>query len=86
MLMRDKRDQCGCHRECEWLLHQCDNPCRWPTCLTEGEHGQLLETLRYGFCAKSPNGEHENTTIIDPMTGVALVVCKHCGREGQAVA
>lgn len=41
----DKRDECGCHRECTTLPHQCDRPCSWPNCLTEAEHRQLCDEL-----------------------------------------
>jgi hypothetical protein len=45
--MRDKRDECGCHRECTTLPHACAVPCRWPDCLTEAERFQLCEeTMR----------------------------------------
>lgn len=42
MTMDDKRDECGCHRECIMLPHECDKPCVWPECLTVDEHAQLL--------------------------------------------
>jgi hypothetical protein len=51
--VKDKRDECGCHRDCTQSLdlfvpldHVCSNPCRWPGCLTEEEHQQLLESLK----------------------------------------
>ncbi len=63
-MMPDKRDECGCHRECthppegDDILgippHTCAVPCRWPACLTEAEQRALLaeldadETLRTG--------------------------------------
>lgn len=33
--MVDKRDECGCHRTCTVLPHDCEVPCHWPSCLTE---------------------------------------------------
>lgn len=90
MLMPDKRDECGCHRGCEWLLHDCDNPCRWPTCLTAEEHGRLLDEIARDNgvveCTRSPTGSHERHTIADPMTGRSFVVCRHCGREDTDAA
>lgn len=44
--MPDKRDECGCHRDCTTLPHDCDVPCRWPNCMTEGEHQELVDQLR----------------------------------------
>lgn len=41
----DKRDECGCHRECTNLPHECDRKCVWPSCLTEAEYQQLLDEL-----------------------------------------
>ncbi len=35
--MSDKRDECGCHRECTTLEHSCENPCQWPNCLNPEE-------------------------------------------------
>ena len=46
MAMPDKRDQCGCHRECITQPHECYRPCVWPACLTEEEHDQLAAELR----------------------------------------
>lgn len=43
---RDKRDECGCHRECWMELHDCDRPCIWPGCLSDAEHAELLAELR----------------------------------------
>lgn len=40
--MKDKRDECGCHRECHSRPHWCEKPCQWPDCLTDAEHGELL--------------------------------------------
>ena len=49
----DKRDECGCHRECTladdilgFPEHDCDHPCRWPDCLTDEEHDQLVRDMR----------------------------------------
>lgn len=53
-MMPDKRDECGCHRECDTLPHTCAVPCRWPDCLSDDEHAALRaelaadETLRTG--------------------------------------
>jgi hypothetical protein len=47
----DKRDECGCHRSCITLPHECEKPCVWPNCLTEVEHEQLaaeIETEEWG--------------------------------------
>lgn len=42
-MMQDKRDECGCHRGCTTLPHQCTDPCRWPDCLTDEESQQLAD-------------------------------------------
>ena len=45
--MKDKRDECGCHRGCTVLPHDCAVPCRWPDCLTEAEQAELCaEVMR----------------------------------------
>jgi hypothetical protein len=44
--MEDKRDECGCHKGCTVLPHECEVPCRWPDCLTPQEQEQLAEELR----------------------------------------
>lgn len=44
-MMADKRDQCGCHRECTMLPHPCVKPCVWPNCLTNEEHADLAVEL-----------------------------------------
>ena len=54
--MKDKRDECGCHRDCtglpagDYILgvepHTCDQPCVWPYCLTWDEEQELLRELR----------------------------------------
>lgn len=41
----DKRDECGCHRDCTVLPHDCDHPCIWPDCLSEAEHQTLRDEL-----------------------------------------
>lgn len=41
----DKRDECGCHRECITLPHECETPCRWPGCLTPDEERALVAEL-----------------------------------------
>jgi hypothetical protein len=47
MPMPDKRDECGCHRDCTMLPHECVRPCRWPDCLTDAEHEELAaEVMR----------------------------------------
>ena len=43
--MRDKQDECGCHKECETTPHLCDKPCIWPKCLNEKESQELLDEL-----------------------------------------
>lgn len=43
--MPDKRDECGCHKGCTMLPHDCHKPCRWPECLTEAEQRQLAEDV-----------------------------------------
>jgi hypothetical protein len=43
--MPDKRDECGCHRECSMLPHGCEKPCSWPHCLTEAEIQALCAEL-----------------------------------------
>lgn len=37
MSTTDKRDECGCHRTCTVLPHECAVPCVWPSCLTDEE-------------------------------------------------
>lgn len=39
--MPDKRDECGCHKRCIVLPHDCEKKCVWPNCLTEEEHAEL---------------------------------------------
>lgn len=41
--MPDKRDECGCHRNCTTLPHECAKPCQWPNCLTDAESQQLAD-------------------------------------------
>lgn len=43
--MKDKRDECGCHRECVTFDHFCDQPCEWPKCLTPEEHDELAASI-----------------------------------------
>jgi len=48
--MPDKRDECGCHRECFVDLHMfdrhpCTNPCIWPDCLTDAEARELTDEI-----------------------------------------
>jgi hypothetical protein len=49
MVMRDKRDECGCHKGCTVLPHHCDKPCVWPSCLTEAEHTELAADVAKDF-------------------------------------
>ena len=54
--MEDKRDECGCHRECRMDFHECDRPCVWPNCLTDDEHAELLREVEKelgGFLAEA---------------------------------
>jgi len=78
--MSDKRVECGCHQDCGWLAHRCDNPCRWPTCLTTDEHRQLLDEVLGDACPESPSGEHVDVEFTDPSTGLPFRSCRHCGR------
>lgn len=43
--MKDKRDECGCHRGCVTLPHECEHPCVWPKCLTKSEEAELIKDL-----------------------------------------
>lgn len=44
--MKDKRDECGCHRECSYYIpHDCPAPCVFPNCLTDADHDQLRAEL-----------------------------------------
>lgn len=44
-MMPDKCDECGCHKGCTVLPHECEKPCRWPNCLTEEEQRQLADEI-----------------------------------------
>ena len=44
-MVKDKRDECGCHRECAWLPHDCEVKCRWPGCFTPEELQQLADDV-----------------------------------------
>lgn len=44
-MMPDKRIECGCHRGCTMLPHECEKPCVWPSCLSEEEEQQLLKEI-----------------------------------------
>lgn len=44
-IMTDKRDECGCHRTCMVLEHDCVKPCVWPKCLTPEEHQVLKDSI-----------------------------------------
>lgn len=40
--------------------------------------------LTSGNCPKNPTGgDHEDQEQTDPMTGLPIKVCKHCGRVGS---
>lgn len=41
----DKRDECGCHKGCTMLPHDCEKPCTWPDCLTEAEQQKLADDV-----------------------------------------
>lgn len=43
--MKDKRDECGCHRTCTVLPHDCERPCIWPQCLTPEEEAEVVRDL-----------------------------------------
>lgn len=43
--MKDKREECGCHKDCTYDPHECDKPCRWPACLTPEEEAELVEKI-----------------------------------------
>lgn len=43
--MTDKRDECGCHKGCTTLPHECEKPCEWPSCLTPEESAELVEKI-----------------------------------------
>ena len=43
--MSDKRDECGCHKDCTYVDHECPNPCWWPSCLTREESDELTEEI-----------------------------------------
>jgi hypothetical protein len=47
--MKDKRDECGCHRDCTTLEHECDVPCQWPACLNEQEKKELADSIMEDF-------------------------------------
>jgi hypothetical protein len=54
----DKRDECGCHRDCTTEPHECEKPCRWPDCLTEAEHAELVQGIQdAGACELTPSGD-----------------------------
>lgn len=41
----DKRDECGCHRECTVTPHFCLIQCTWPACLNDEQVAQLLAEM-----------------------------------------
>lgn len=47
--MKDKRDECGCHKGCTTLPHKCEKPCTWPDCLTDEESAELCRELERDF-------------------------------------
>lgn len=73
--MIDKRDECGCHRECTVAddtlgvpPHECEVPCVWPKCLTEAESYQLLaDILEDG--PRSYHDDWRTSGPIDPTVG-----------------
>lgn len=56
---RDKRDECGCHKECTYVLHECEKPCRWPDCMTPEEEAELLDSLSFELEGPEDGGEVE---------------------------
>ena len=47
--MKDKHDECGCHRGCVTLPHECAKPCVWPGCLTADEVEELDRQLEQDY-------------------------------------
>jgi len=43
--VKDKRDECGCHKECVTYPHSCQNPCIWPKYLTKAEQQELVDEI-----------------------------------------
>lgn len=70
MTMADKRDECGCHRDCAAELHECARPCRWPDCLTEDEQQALVKQVMEHQALVAIAVEH---SIEDPFTGEVTV-------------
>jgi hypothetical protein len=60
LVVPDKRDECGCHRDCTTLPHDCDQPCRWPNCLTEAEHRALAGEVMAGLAGAPQPPEDES--------------------------
>jgi hypothetical protein len=66
--MKDKRDECGCHRDCH-VFCLCPNRCEWPECLTDEEATELENDIMTadhpdGCCCPlcdNPPFERENT-------------------------
>lgn len=44
-VVKDKRDECGCHKGCAYEPHTCEKPCVWPECLTPEESAELVEEI-----------------------------------------
>lgn len=44
-VVKDKREECGCHRECSTQPHACAVPCRWPACLNAAETAELAQDI-----------------------------------------
>jgi hypothetical protein len=63
--MLDKRNECGCHRDCMQLPHECPVPCRWPDCLTSDETAQLVREIRAGNVADMTVQERVEAVLRD---------------------
>lgn len=69
--MIDKRIECGCHVDCTTEPHECAKPCRWPSCLTEAEHRELVdEVMRDEMWGRFDDG------------GIWAVMCSECSVLG----
>lgn len=44
--MKDKQEECGCHKNCETTPHYCEKACMWPACLTPEEERELLKEIK----------------------------------------
>lgn len=80
----DKRDECGCHRDCSIEPHACERPCTWPDCLTETEHAELAaEVERYPLPSAAQQYRRGEITLrqwIDWVTHLAepVILCPWC--------